>query len=472
MRAFFLSIVLFIVGAVCLGNADALNLKTKQGLALFGGGYPQALVLNGGIIAPNTINFTQNIGKLQNTGIVPATSIITVTRASPHTCSDTSGNWYSVGNNVLCQTNRGALIEEARINVTRNNSITGAAAGSPGTLPTNWVQNIAPTGLTRTISLTTTNGIPTISINYAGTTTSTAIIQLLLDAANVAAASSGQTWTTSGFIQIGSDPSVTSVFLEGQGTNGTSQTETFASSNLENQSSFARVSGTGTLAQGTTTDIRQQIITNSISSGTTINWTLTLGWPQLELNPGSVGYASSPIVTSGSAVTRAADGPPVFVNVPVIGSKFFEYVSIIPLAPTNYTAAQELLEISDSSTTNRGNLTRTSANGYGQQNGAGNVTAVSAGYNGGTSATTTLATGAISKTAGTFTTTGAMNKISIGGEENGAAYCNCYVQKLAIDPQNNGYSPTGVTSGPGSFLFERDIPANDNFPRWFADKAA
>ena len=76
------------------------------------GGCPSALQLNGGTCAPIALNFAQNIGRGANGIVQAATSLVTVTRNSIHTCSDTSGNWYQVAANVLCWTNQGALIEE------------------------------------------------------------------------------------------------------------------------------------------------------------------------------------------------------------------------------------------------------------------------------------------------------------------------------------------------------------------------
>jgi hypothetical protein len=75
-----------------------------------------------------------------------------------------AAGWWSFASNLPRITNQGLLVEEARTNSIRNNSMQGAVAGTPGTLPTNWSESRAA-GLTQTVVGTgTQNGIDYIDI--------------------------------------------------------------------------------------------------------------------------------------------------------------------------------------------------------------------------------------------------------------------------------------------------------------------
>ena len=57
-----------------------------------------------------------------------------------------------------------------------------------------------------------------------------------------------------------------------------------------------------------------------------------------------------------------------------------------------------------------------------------------------------------------------MDTVFVGNKFDGSSQFNGYIQKIAIDP-TYAYSSgtlTTITSGSGSFIFERDLPANDN----------
>jgi len=75
-----------------------------------------------------------------------------------------------------------------------NSLLAGAAAGSPGTLPTGWSAPVAA-GLTRTIAIDDAGGLPRLRIRYAGAPAANfQFILQMLPAATLAAAA-GQTWT-------------------------------------------------------------------------------------------------------------------------------------------------------------------------------------------------------------------------------------------------------------------------------------
>src|SRR3954464_10592323 len=82
-------------------------------------------------------------GNLHVTGA--KTRVLTHTRAGSAWYFDQTGTLQAAATNVprldwdpVTLQPRGLLVEEARTNGIRNNSMTGAVVGTPGTLPTNW----------------------------------------------------------------------------------------------------------------------------------------------------------------------------------------------------------------------------------------------------------------------------------------------------------------------------------------------
>lgn len=280
---------------------------SSMGLALGGGLTPDFPFVGAAL----DIDFVNNIG-FSGAPASPA-SLITTTRASQAYADDQDGNWISFGNNVSRITNKGLLVEEARTNSVRNNSMQGAVAGSPGTQPTNWALLTIP-GVTRTISLSTVNGVDCIDVNYSGVN-SGGTIQLIqyFDQFGQGAAASGQTWASSVFLQVlQSDPGISSLNLNVQGNNGSTSTEnlTAAILLLSQFAIMSRASGIVTLANGGTTFARMSLVGPNIVNGQSINFTLRIGWPQLELGA----FVTSPIRTTNAAVARVADS--ILLNSP------------------------------------------------------------------------------------------------------------------------------------------------------------
>ncbi|MDE1902202.1 MAG: hypothetical protein KGI37_11295, partial [Alphaproteobacteria bacterium] len=204
--------------------------------------------------------------------------------------------------------NSGTLIEPAATNRIRNNTMQGAAAGSPGTNPTNWsTQNL--TGFTFTIVGTgTENGINYVDYQISGTPTASGSDAIFLETPTGIAASSGQIWTASVYAKLvsGSLSNVSNLVLGQQvynssgtylqGAAGTALSPT--SANLSTQ----RYLSSYTIANGSTAYVRP-LVAFTLTSGQAVNFTLRVGMPQMELS----NYATSVIATSGSVVTRPAD---------------------------------------------------------------------------------------------------------------------------------------------------------------------
>ena len=210
---------------------------------------------------------------------------------------------------------KGLLLEGARTNSIRNNTMVGAVAGTPGTMPTNWSTFTGVTGLTRTIVGTgTENGISYIDIQISGTPGSSGSYSIIFESATAMAALTGQFWNFSTYIKLagGALTNVGTPGLSAQentsggsfvagGTSVVSFTPT--SSGLATQ----RYSGNRTLSGGGTVAAVQDYLTFGVTSGQAINVTLRIGLPQAELLSSSTQTASSPIPTTGSALTRSAD---------------------------------------------------------------------------------------------------------------------------------------------------------------------
>jgi len=259
--------------------------------------------------------------------------IITFTRASSATYFDATGTLQAATTNTprfdydpITRAAKGLLIEEARTNSIRNNTMVGAVAGTPGTLPTNWIsQNIGGIALTEIVGTGTEDGIAYVDVRYTGTTSSTALGGVLVEQTTQIAALSGQTWASSFFLRIvgGSTANISDIANSIQerdaggallASTNTTVTPTGAALNTQ------RFSTTRTLNNASTAFVGQRISLTPVS-GAAIDITLRIGLPQLEIGVGSSvnsgtasGTTTAVVLSAGSATDDIYNGNTLFVN--------------------------------------------------------------------------------------------------------------------------------------------------------------
>ena len=197
---------------------------------------------------------------------------------------------------------RGFLIEESRTNSIRNNTMQGAVAGTPGTLPTNWSVFTSVTGVTREIVGTgTEKGITYIDVKLSGTPSSSGSYQVFPELSSVSPASSGQTWTCSAYfkLQSGGLTGISSTAIVVNERDSVGNLLVGTSTTFTPSSTLTRVSVTRTFTDALTA--RASSTSPFIGlDGAAIDITLRIGLPQLENNNISTGVASATVASGGS----------------------------------------------------------------------------------------------------------------------------------------------------------------------------
>lgn len=235
-------------------------------------------------------------------------------RASAGNYFTSAGNLVSAGNDVprfdydpVGLTFNGLLMEGARTNSLRNNTMQGAVVGAFGTLPTNWSGTTSANSINRSVIGTgTENGIDYIDVRFLGTSSGSGSLLVVFESSIQIVAASGQTWTASAYCKLagGSMTGVSQVALSINGANGGSTLEASVTPFTPNVGPLRaqRQRVVRTLSNGATTRIFS-LLQLSFNAASAIDITLRIGLPQLEQGAS----ASSPIKTSTVAVSRAAD---------------------------------------------------------------------------------------------------------------------------------------------------------------------
>jgi hypothetical protein len=273
-------------------------------------------------------------------------SSFTTTRTGTMWAPDSTGTWSSFGSGQVAITSGVGLARRpASTNSIRNCTAQGLVAGSPGTLPDNWAV-ATPTGLTRTISTATYKGLQYVGLRWQGTTTSTgSFIVAPEPASGGGAASSGQKWSSSWLIIYAAPHAALNNFaIEVQGTNGSTQTELSTSANFISSLSatdWYRPTQTFTLANAGTTRARTRFQTNTVNSGTAIDFTIWFACPQIEQMPA----ATPPMFSNGSALSCDADS--ISLTLAGLDSAVTLAATATSTSPTSNASNQILASLDD-----------------------------------------------------------------------------------------------------------------------------
>jgi hypothetical protein len=221
---------------------------------------------------------------------------------------DGAGGWISRAANVLCDGPLGLQTVPTRTNSLRNNSMTGAVAGNPGTLPTSWTSAGGPMNLTREIvGSGTSNGLPYIDVRFSGTSNASGSYGMQLEANTQVVAAQGQVWSGSLFAAIvaGSSANLTSIaYRPARGYTAASAATTDTAQVLLTaiDGTMRRFEGVATLADAATARVAPQFLIG-FGNGAVIDVTFRIWAPQMELG----GFATPPILTTAAAASRAGN---------------------------------------------------------------------------------------------------------------------------------------------------------------------
>ena len=388
-------------------------------------------------------------------------SRVTLTRAlNTATAINSSGNVAVVNANLprfdynpttlACN---GLLIEESRINSTRNNTMAGAVAGTPGTLPTYWGSFTALTGLTLSVIGTgTENGIAYLDIRINGTPSAAGAYNINFDSVGGIAGLTGQTWTNSAYrrlvggsltgvsgIRFGlAEYTAASAFIK---QTFAANYATVTNAALITQKASATIATSGGATTAWLLPFDQIILT-----GVAVDFTLRFGLPQFEQGA----FATSVIQTSSGAITRNAD------VATMTGTNFSSWFNAtegafeVTGSSFNGAVTKSLLSVDDGTIQNRMTIRRTSTNAMGSLGIASNVTQ----WNDGTAANTWVnnTTGSVclgyklnnvgfalngaTTITDTVATIPTVSILRIGEEVTGAATTMCgYIRKILYWPQ-------------------------------------
>jgi hypothetical protein len=249
--------------------------------------------------------------------------------------------------NPLTLAPRGLLIEEARTNSIPNNSMTGAAAGTPGTLPTGWAAAATAAGITRTIvGSGTVNGLPYVDIRYAGTAVAGDTV-LFFSATTSAATVNATTWTAAAFLALQGGALTNVTVKQGlryRAAAGASIGTQIYETTIVPTATLTRYERTATGSDATIAFVVASL-TLTMASGE-VDVTVRIAAPQLELGA----FATSPILTTAATVTRAVDVGPVLTS--AFGFNAAEGTLFVACTPVGTTSGLQTAIYLDDGTSN------------------------------------------------------------------------------------------------------------------------
>lgn len=239
--------------------------------------------------------------------------LVTVSRASTKT---NAGGWDftnggTVGaltevasNTAATYSSCGILIEESSTNEIRNPRCEGAVAGTPGTMPTNWLVVAGGGVTTEVVGSGTEDGWPYLDFRISGTPTASTT-SVYFEASTQIAALVGEAFTLSSNARItaGDMTNVTNIALScversGAGTSLASQAGSSETPTAVNR----RFHETFTMGQASVAYIQPRL--DIVKAGGAVDLTLRIYAPQCEEKAGPTSPIFPPVSTPGAA-TRA-----------------------------------------------------------------------------------------------------------------------------------------------------------------------
>lgn len=290
------------IGFSGVSNFAYTAVATAVGVVATGGVSGAGVILSSGLVATLDLNFA-------GTAALPAT--VTFSRGTNATFTNSAGKvQLTSGVNdprfdydpitLVC---KGLLIEEARTNSIRNNTMQGAVVGTPGTPPTNTSITAGGGVSSQIVSIGVESGVNYYDVRFFGTASSVVAQRAYLEIPAVVAALTGQSWTFSAYLKLISGTTPVNLFI---GIDETGPGATYIrtdQANLSVTNTLTRYTYSTALSGGASVAfILPQIGFNPTISNT-YDFTLRIGLPQLELGA----FATSVIPTTAAAATRNAD---------------------------------------------------------------------------------------------------------------------------------------------------------------------
>ncbi|WP_313671447.1 hypothetical protein [Sandarakinorhabdus sp.] len=276
----------------------------------------------------------------------------------------TAGQWR-VDHDPVTLARRGLLLEPGRTNRVLNPRMEGAAAGTPGTIPTGLgFQVTGGLALTEIPFVGSESGIPCVDFRITGTTAGTGVFALSFISSASAAAVNNEIWTGGWYWRLvsGSGPNVWQIGWQEYPVAGTPALADVlvavpapTSAPLRSQ----RVVNTRTLAGGVTVAFVRHRLRLSVPAGT-YDFTLRIGAPQLELGAFATSPILPPVGVTTAAATRAADQGSVPVTATSRATLYLEERTIAKGDSGSLGAVQA----DDGSANNRLNIAATGGTGY------------------------------------------------------------------------------------------------------------
>ncbi|MET3897478.1 hypothetical protein ABIB57_001415 [Devosia sp. UYZn731] len=232
-----------------------------------------------------------------------ATALI-FTRSTPKLAQDSSGVWHSFNIDAPALTDRGLSLEPAATNRVPNAAMAGAVlgvVGGGGTLPTGWTAaDFAIVEITATGSEA---GLPFVELRLQHENSTGGSQFPRLGCAQAVAAGIGEHWTASCFYKkvAGAWPAITGAFLNVEEVGTTTAYAT--ADRPDHLETRTRLAATWITSSPGTIGLDMRALMLNLSPGELLDVTLRIYAPQLAKEVA----ASSPIITSGTAATRAAD---------------------------------------------------------------------------------------------------------------------------------------------------------------------